>query len=178
MGTGKRSRQLGLTAFELLAGLALVALLASLAVPGFAGLRRAAGLGAAANELLWAVHLARSSAGLRGLPVTLCLTADGWSCLERPDGVASGWLVFQASGASVSVQPAAPESLLHSFRLPAEILVTGTRPAVTFWPVSRMGTTGTFALCDARGRAAGRSIVLSQSGRPRVATAEAAACER
>jgi type IV fimbrial biogenesis protein FimT len=69
-------RQRGLTAFELVVALGICALLATLAVPGFAGLRRSAGLSAAANELIWALHLARSSAALRGLPVTVCLTRD------------------------------------------------------------------------------------------------------
>jgi hypothetical protein len=46
---------------------------------------------------------------------------------------------------------------------------------VTFWPVTRAASTSTFELCQVGRRATGRSIVVSQTGRPRVAT-EAASC--
>jgi type IV fimbrial biogenesis protein FimT len=169
--------QRGFTALELMVSIAIVAVLVTMAVPGFAGLRRSAGMSAAANELLWTLHHARSSAGLRGLPVTVCLTADDRSCVARPDALAMGWLVFHSQGQTVGAQPSAPESLLHSFRLPAGITVAASRPAITFWPVSRAGSTSTFELCDASGEGRGRSIVVSQTGRPRVA-AEGASCER
>jgi type IV fimbrial biogenesis protein FimT len=162
---------------ELILTIAIVAVLVTMAVPGFAGLRRSAGLSAAANELLWALHHARSSAGLRGLPVTVCLTADDESCIAGRYAPAVGWLVFQSQGQSVSAQPVAPASILHSFHLPPGITVAATRPAITFWPVARAGSTSTFDLCDSGGGVRGRSIVVSQTGRPRVAP-EGASCER
>jgi type IV fimbrial biogenesis protein FimT len=156
-------------------GLGVAAVLAGLAAPGFAAFRRSAGVSSAANELVWALHLARSSAVLRGLPVTVCLSRDERTCLQSTEGAAEGWLVFQAAGQTLAA-PAAPSGpVLHSFRLPEAVTVHGTRPAVTFWPVSRAGTTGTFEICDEERRTPGRSIVVSQTGRPRVA-AEAASC--
>jgi type IV fimbrial biogenesis protein FimT len=167
-----RREQRGLTAFELIVALGIAALLATVAVPGFAGLRRAAGLGVAANELVSALHLARSSAGSRGLPVTVCLSVDELTCVTKPDVAAAGWLVFHPESQAVTAQPT-PAKLLHQFQLPPDVTVRGTRPAVTFWPVARAGSTGTFELCDVHHRAPGRSIVLSQTGRPRVAMEEA-----
>jgi type IV fimbrial biogenesis protein FimT len=166
----------GLTAFELIVALGIAALLATVAVPGFAGLRRSAGLGAAANELVSALHLARSAAGLRGLPVTVCLSVDERTCVTKPDVAALGWLVFHPESQAVTAQPT-PAKLIHQFQLPADVTVSGTRPAVTFWPAARAGSTGTFELCDVHQRAPGRSIVLSQTGRPRVAM-EQATCGR
>jgi type IV fimbrial biogenesis protein FimT len=168
-------RATGFTVVELMLALGIAALLVTLAVPGFAGLRRSADMSSAANELLWALHHARSSAGLRGLPVTVCLTADERSCLVRPDGPAPGWLVFQAVSPSAVAQPPSPSAVMHRFRLPADITVTATRPAVTFWPVARAGSTSTFELCEVTNATRGRSIVVSQTGRPRVA-AEAPSC--
>jgi type IV fimbrial biogenesis protein FimT len=161
--------------FELMVALAIAALLTSLAVPGFAGLRRSAGLSSAANELLWALHMARSSAVLRGLPVAVCLTGDDQTCLAAPDVPAVGWLVFLPEGQATVTRPGPVGTLLHSFHLPAGLAVSGTRPAVTFWPVSRASSTSTFDLCDVRAHGPGRSIVVSQTGRARVA-AEAAPC--
>ena len=169
--------QRGLTLFELLLGLSILALLATLAVPGFAGLRRSAGMSSAANELLWALQWARSSAGMKGTPVTVCLTQDDRSCVSSPDMAAIGWLVFEAGAAAAASGAAGvpPAVILHAFRLPPDLTVTATRPAVTFWPVTRAGMTSTFDLCDINSRTSGRSIVVSQTGRPRVVP-EPASC--
>jgi Tfp pilus assembly protein FimT len=169
--------QVGVTAVELAVALAIGALLAALAVPGFASLRRSVGVSSAANELVWALHLARSSARLRGQPVTVCLSSDEKTCVARPDVTAAGWLVFHPAGQAGAMQLIAAGPPLHSFHLPEGITVTATRPAVTFWPVSRAGSTGTFELCDIENRTPGKAIVVSQTGRPRVA-AEAAECAR
>ena len=171
----KLSRARGFTAYELLVVVGLAALLATLAVPGFGSLRRAAGLSAATNQLIWALHFARSSAVLRGVPAAVCLSADDHTCMNSAGSLATGWLVFHTESQHAMAQPVGAAPLLHSFRLPADVTVTGTRPVVTFWPVARAGTTGTFNLCDVSGRSPGRAVVVSQTGRPRV-SAEAAAC--
>ena len=174
-GATARRRGRGLTMLELMVALAIGAVLAGLAVPGFASLKRSAGLSSAANELLWALHMARSSAVLRGLPVALCLTADDQGCLAAPDVAAAGWLVYLPEGQATATRAAPVGEVLHRFELPAGLAVSGSRPAVTFWPVTRAASTSTFDLCDVRGRGPGRSIVVSQTGRPRVA-AEGAPC--
>jgi type IV fimbrial biogenesis protein FimT len=151
--------------------------LATLAVPGFAALRRSTGLSSAANELLGAIHLARSAAGRRGVPAVVCLTADARTCVSQPGGPAIGWLVFHTEGAGAVAQPTSPGAVFHTFHLSPDISISGTRPALTFWPVARAGSTGTFELCDVERRAPGKVIVVSQTGRPRVA-AESASCGR
>jgi type IV fimbrial biogenesis protein FimT len=153
--------------------LAVVGVLTTLAVPGFAALTRAAGLSSAANELLTALHTARSSAVRRGSPVAVCLTADDQTCVAVPDSAASGWLVFVPDGAAVAARPVVIGEVLSRFHLPDRLTVSASRPTVTFWPVTRAAATSTFDLCDLAGT--GRSIVVSQTGRPRVAT-EATSC--
>jgi type IV fimbrial biogenesis protein FimT len=175
MGTRVRKER-GVTALELMVVVAVSAVLAVLAVPTFARMQRTAGISAATNQLLWALNFARSAAILNSVPVTLCLSADGASCLETAAAAGVGWLVFYQSGGGALSQPASPP-LLHTFTLPRDVTVHGTRAAVTFWPVARAGTTSTFDLCGVGGREApaGREVVVSQTGRSRVAT-EAAAC--
>lgn len=163
----------GFTSTELLVALAVACVLLSLAVPGFAALTRSVGLSSAANELLAALHVARSSAVLRGLPVAVCLTADDRTCLSLPDAAASGWLVFVPDGSAVVARPVVVGEVLTRFHLPDRLTVSASRPTVTFWPVARAAATSTFDLCDVAG--VGRSIVVSQTGRPRVAT-EATSC--
>ena len=174
MGTRLRTER-GVTALEMMVVVAVAAVLAVMTVPTFARMKRAASVSAAANQLLWALNFARSAAILNSVPVTLCLSADGVSCLESAAAAGLGWLVFYQSGGTLPAQPATAP-VLHTFTLPRDVTVHGTRAAVTFWPVARAGTTSTFDLCGVDGREApaGRAVVVSQTGRSRVAAEEAA----
>jgi type IV fimbrial biogenesis protein FimT len=186
-GLGKRRRGLsatverGFTLIELLVVIAIVAIVTGFAVPGFGNLRRAAGVSVTASELLGSLHFARSAAVLNGEPVTLCLSANQETCVASGSEAATGWLVFPDPGAKVSGAAAAGQPILRSFRSPNDIVVQGSRAAVTFWPVTRASTTSTFEVCDVNPEVSrtvrGRAVVVSQTGRPRVA-AEEAACGR
>ena len=174
---GSRIRRArGVTALELMVVVGVAAVLATLAMPSFARMRRAASLSAATNQLLWALNFARSSAVLNSTPVTLCLSG-GWEVLRGISGdraALDGWSSISPAGASCTQPAAAP--LLHAFTLPEDVSVHGTRAAVTFWPVARAGTTSTFDLCGIGSGTsmAGRAVVVSQTGRSRVATEDAA----
>ncbi|HEV7716446.1 MAG TPA: GspH/FimT family pseudopilin [Steroidobacteraceae bacterium] len=174
---GVVGRHRGFTVLELMVVVGIAAVLATLAVPSFGSLRRAAGLSAATNQLLWALHFARSAAVLNGQAVTLCLSADDATCVGSAAASARGWLVFyQSSGPSAvhsSGQPDPGNPLLHSFQLPVDVAVHGSRAAVTFWPVTRASSTSTFDLCSVGASAPGRAVVVSQTGRPRVAVEQA-----
>lgn len=175
---GRPRAQRGFTVLELLIALGILALLLGVAVPSFGALRRHADLTAATNQLLWALHFARSSAIRDGIPVTLCLTADDVSCVPSPDSAGRGWLVIGRPAGAVGLSPepnGEDGQLLHQFRLPAALAVYGSRPAVTFWPASRAGMTSTFDLCEVGERPRGRAVIVSQTGRPRV-SAEEASC--
>src|SRR5262249_38304731 len=158
----------GFTALELLAVLAISALLAALASPSFGELRRSAGVTSSANQMLWALHYARSSSLVRNVPAAVCLSADGASCLTSAAATGSGWLVFYDLERTLPPQISGTDELLRSVQLPPGFTVHGTRSGVTFWPASHSGTTATFTICPDRGRPEGRAIVVSQTGRPRV----------
>ena len=73
----------GFSLTELLVSLAILAALASLAGPGMVHLIQQERSTTALNQLLSAVHLARSSAITRGATVTLCPSANGQTCAGR-----------------------------------------------------------------------------------------------
>ena len=73
----------GFSLTELLVSLTILAGLASLAGPGLTRLVQQERSSTALNQLLGAVHLARSSAITRGAIVTLCPSANGQSCAGR-----------------------------------------------------------------------------------------------
>jgi type IV fimbrial biogenesis protein FimT len=163
----------GVTLVELLTVVAVLAILATLAVPTFGSLRRTAAIGAAASELLGALHFARSAAALDSTPVTLCLSADDQTCVTSASTGATGWLIFAQPDAGVPASTLAMPPVLRRFHVDDGVVVHGSRPAVTFWPVARTSLTSTFDVCDARREVAGRAVVVSQTGRPRVAVEEA-----
>jgi type IV fimbrial biogenesis protein FimT len=168
-------RERGLTTLELLVAVTIAAVLAAVAVPSFSQLRRGASIGSSANQMLWALHYARSSAIMRNLPTVLCLSADGASCMTSAGAAANGWIVFQDETRGSPVQVNAGEEVLYRLTLPRDVTVSGSRAAVTYWPTPRAGTTSTFKLCDARGNPQGRSVIVSQTGRPRVVGAASCA---
>jgi type IV fimbrial biogenesis protein FimT len=171
--TTLRHRLHGLSWAELLAVLSIVALLAVLATPSFTRLRANAASMSAAQTLFGALHHARSQALLHGLPAVLCLSADGRRCLrDARRGQARGWLVFvdrvQQRAASGPPQFDPGDILVSRFDAATPLQLHGSRPAVTYWPVSRAGTTATFTICAPQGLAAPRAVIVSQSGRPRL----------
>jgi type IV fimbrial biogenesis protein FimT len=166
-------RSRGVTLLELLVALSIAAILVALAAPSFGSFRRAAGVGTTTSELLSALHFARSTAALEGLPVTLCLSRDEGSCVDSASAAGTGWLVFAQPDASVASSATVSSPILRSFQLPGDISVHGSRAAVTFWPATRASTTSTFDVCDVSGRTRGRAVVVSQTGRPRVVPEEA-----
>jgi type IV fimbrial biogenesis protein FimT len=157
-----------MTLVELMVVVAIVAILATMAAPTFGSLRRTAAVGAAATELLAALHFARSAAVLDSQPVTLCLSADGQSCVSSSADPANGWLVFAQPGAGVAASATVVPPVLRHFQVAAGVVVRGSRAAVTFWPTARASLTSTFDICDVRQAVAGRAVVLSQMGRPRM----------
>jgi type IV fimbrial biogenesis protein FimT len=161
------------TLVELLAAVAIMAILATMAAPTFGSLRRVAGVGAAATELLAALHFARSAAALDGQPVTLCLSADGQTCVPSSADRANGWLVFAQPGAGIAASATVVPPVLRHFEVADDVVVRGSRAVVTFWPAARASLTSTFEVFDTRNEVAGRAVVLSQTGRPRV---EEASC--
>jgi type IV fimbrial biogenesis protein FimT len=160
-----RNGSRGVTLFELCFGLALVALLAGLAAPGFRASVRSAAVRSATYELLTGLQQARGHAIVAARSTLLCLSDLSGNCLAGT-APASAWSVSAES----AVGP------LDARPLPAGIELHATRSPLRFWPDSLAASTGTLTICDARGIAAPRAIVLSQSGRARVRSAVPADC--
>lgn len=153
---------------ELLIALAIAAALLAAGSPAFSRVRANAMTLAAANALVGGLHLARTQALLRGRPAVLCLSPDGRRCLETLGASrARGWIVFVNERPERRPQRDALEPLVARYDLPTGLAVHASRLAVTYWPVSRAGTTATLVLCAPRGLASTRAVIVSQSGRPR-----------
>ena len=165
--------QHGISWVELLAVLAIVAVLALVAAPSFSQVRANAASLAASQALLGALHLARSQALLLSVPAVLCLSADGRRCLSDARRFeARGWLVFvdrvRRRFGGGAAQFDSGDELVRRYAAAAPLRLHGTRAAVTYWPVTRAGTTATFTVCAPGALAPVRAVIVSQSGRPRL----------
>jgi prepilin-type N-terminal cleavage/methylation domain-containing protein len=159
----KSIRRRGMTLIELCFGLAIVAVIAGLAVPGLQSSLRAAAVRSATFELLAGLQRARGTSILESRALNLCPSDAAGHCVAA--GVSSAhW------------QVASPDGGRAGHALPAGVVVRATRSPLWFSPDALGATTGTLTICDERRVAPPRAIVLSLSGRARLESAPAEAC--
>lgn len=118
----------GLTLIEVLITLLVLAIIASIAVPSFAGMLARNRVSASANELLATLHFARAESIRRNQPVRLCASADGLACAGQDwnrwivrtaagevvrEGTVPPQVVVVAAGAFAAGGMMAPDGALH-----------------------------------------------------------------
>jgi type IV fimbrial biogenesis protein FimT len=166
-----RNGSRGVTLIELCVGLAIVAMLAGLAVPGLRADLRAGAVRSATYELLAGLQQARAGAIVEARTGVLCLTDAAGICLADGAGAQARAYAWQAF-LEVNGRPV----LLAAHSLPPGIILRSSRAQLKFWPDSLAASTGTLTICDAQQLARPRAIVLSQGGRARIATAPESSC--
>jgi len=155
----------GFTVVELLVTMLISALLLALASPSFTAQRREAALRTATGQTMAALHLARRLALARGQTITVCPSADGRQCGFG----ASGWLLFANEPGGSDARLDGDEQVLRRWEVPGGVTVTGTRGYAAFHPRPGAAATVTFLFQFRDSAATTRSIVVSQTGRPRLA---------
>lgn len=166
-------RNAGFTLLELLVTLATAAVVVGLGVPSFRSLTLDARRTADVNAFVLAVQLARSEAAKRGRTVVVCKSADAQRCAGREHAFTAGFMVFVDLDGARPAQRGADEPVLFSHTPKLHGSITANRELFEFRPFLRRSTNGTVVFCDARGAAAARAVVVSYTGRPRVAAAAA-----
>lgn len=154
----------GFTLLELMITIAIVAILATIAVPSFNEAALGSKLNSTANSFVASAHLARSEAIKRNDPVTVCASADGENCGDTWN---SGWIVL-AGGKAIYAQPALP----NGFSL------TGNAATLTFQPSGLAANSVDLTLCRFAPSVGGqrRLISVSTTGRPSVQKDQVASC--
>jgi type IV fimbrial biogenesis protein FimT len=158
----------GFSLLELLVTLLVAAIVLALAVPALGELVLNARRTANVNALIASIQLARSESAKRGLPVVVCHSADRLSC--SGNNFDQGWLVFVNRNAESPPMIDAADTVLLAHVPEADASIRSNRPFYIFRPYFRRSTNGTVTFCDRRGHTAARAVVISYTGRPRVAT--------
>ena len=167
--------QKGLTLIELLVTIAILAILLAIAVPNFITFVQNSRLVGQTNDLVTALNYARSEAIKRGVRVSVCSRLDNTTCSGATVvNWDAGWLVFVNPNNS-AVAATTPGTVLQ-VRQPLENgntlrTTTGTGiQRVTYQNSGFSGNADTFRLCDSRGAASGRAIMVSLQGRVTIGT--------
>jgi len=164
------SRLAGLSSLELLVAIGILSLLLAIAAPVFEQTVQANRLIAEANKLVRAVHMAKNEAAKHYREVVICPSADNRSCAHDKAAWAQGWLLF------INIDKDRPpgidenEPLLLSHRLMPAVNAHANRLNFKFHQYSLRSTNGTVTFCSSQTKASARAVVVSYTGRPRVAT--------
>lgn len=163
-----RSETRGFTLYELLITILLVALISGLAIPSFAASIARQRQSVEINALFHAIHLARKESITRRKVVSLCPSLDGVSCLPSRDW-SQGWLMFENADRDSPPRIDAGETVLASHRVSEQVRISVNRKGFTLRATFLRATNGTFVFCDPEGRITPKALVVSYTGRPRVA---------
>jgi type IV fimbrial biogenesis protein FimT len=162
------ARDDGYSLFELLMTIAVAALILTLGVPSFGALKARSAQRVELDALFHAVHLARKASIMRKQVVSLCPTRDGQSCSPGRDW-SGGFLVFENGDRDEPPELDDGEILLHRHLAGRSVEITANRRGFTLRATFLRATNGTLVVCDRAGRVAPRALVVSYTGRPRVA---------
>lgn len=159
----------GLTLLELLAVLLIGGIVLTIGVPSLERFVLASRRTADVNAFVTAVQLARSTAAKRTRPAVLCHTLDGIACAAAPVGYEQGWMVFVDEDDDRPPVLDAGEQRLFWYTPVTVGTIRSNRTRFVFRPFWRRSTNGTVTFCDRRGALAAQAVIVSPTGRPRIA---------
>jgi len=158
----------GLTLIELLATLTLLVILTTTGIPAFTDLILDMRMTAQVNRFVHGIHLAKQAAHTYGADVALCKSMDGRQCNRGIDW-RDGWIVFVNENRDRPPRVDPGEPVLEVSPPFASGHITANRAEFIFRPFVTRSTNGTLTFCDRRGADRSRAVIVSYTGRPRIA---------
>lgn len=161
---------MGYSLYELIVTMLIVATLFSLGVPSFSALMARQAQRAEIDALFHAIHVARKESIMRRKVVSLCPSLDGRTCNPGRDW-SDGWIMFENTDRDSPPRVDQGEILLQHHAVASDVTIKANRRGFTLRSTFLRATNGTFTVCDSRQRIRAKALVVSYTGRPRVATA-------
>ena len=161
-------RQRAFTLVELLIVLAIVALALAVAIPAYSQSREAVRAMSAEARLLQSLQQTLQRAALTGQRAVLCPSADGQQCRTSPDW-SGGWIAFLDEDGNREHALGEP-LILAEAALPGDVRLRSTLGRTRLVFLGNGGNVGSnvsFTLCDGRGAAHARALILANDGRLR-----------
>lgn len=157
----------GFTMIELLMTIAIAATLLTVVIPSFRDFLLNSRMTTQTNEFVLALAYARSESVKRGITVFVCSRDDNTTC-DTSTTWDNGWLVFVDNNGDGVIDAADNDEVLQ-VRTELEggnTLRAGALQRVIFLSTGfQADAQDTFNLCDNRGAASGRNLVVSPLGR-------------
>lgn len=158
----------GYSLYELVMTVAVISVVLGLGVPSFSNMAANARIRVEIDRLFHAIHLARKESIVRRRVMTICPTLDGENC--DPDGDwSTGWIVFSNKDRDWPAIRDPDEAIIRHVKIDSRIRITANRKSFSLRSTQLRATNGTLVVCDHRGRGRARALVVSYTGRPRVA---------
>lgn len=161
-------RNAGFTLIELATTLSVVAILAGIAAPSFAGFVERQRASAAINSLMTHMALARVSAITRNRRAVLCPSVDGRHCNAGTDW-SVGWMLFMDDDGNH--KPDGTDDVVRVDLDPTSrhlrVVSSTGRAQLRYLPDGRAaGTNLTISVCNQRQELLGQ-VIVNNMGRPR-----------
>jgi type IV fimbrial biogenesis protein FimT len=140
-------RTRGFTLVELMIVLVILAVLLVIAVPSYSILTLRTKLKSYTNELVASVYLARGEAIKRNAPMTMCMSADGSTCVGSGDWD-QGWIVLDQR----VIADASDDVVIKYQQASApgiKIIEQSGLDTITFQPSGILSAPATMTICQA-----------------------------
>jgi type IV fimbrial biogenesis protein FimT len=159
----------GYSLYELLVTIVVASTILAIGLPSFSGSLARSRQRVEIDALFHAVHLARKESVMRKKVVSICPSVDGRRCRPGRDWTV-GWIMFENTDADHPPQVDDGEPVLSRHEIQPTVRITANRRGFTLRSTVKRATNGTIVVCDHEGRISPRALVISYTGRPRVAT--------
>ena len=158
----------GFTLYELIMTMALVGIVLAAGLPAFSATLARNRQAIEINALFHAIHGARKESIMRRKVVSLCPSSDGRRCAPGTDWSA-GWIMFENKDRDSPPHVDPGEAVLWVHRVSGQTRIHANRRGFTLRATHLRATNGTFIVCDRHRRVAAKALIVSYTGRPRVA---------
>jgi type IV fimbrial biogenesis protein FimT len=163
------ARQTAYSLYELLMTLAIFATVMTLGLPAFGEIVASHRIRVEIDALFHAVHLARKESVVRRRVVTICPSRDGQICDQTLDW-SNGWIMFANHDRSSAQTRDDGEPVLRRSKVRKGVRISTNRRSFSLRSTELRATNGTLVFCDSADRVPPRALVVSYTGRPRVAS--------